>query len=121
MGSVCILFFWFLNSSYFLQISPFRSEPVLVKANDKLDSTILLIGTGKAVFRRWIETDTGEVVYSYPEYKSDLDNDNYINISISYIPNLPSGNYIIKGEIYYKPNPIKVSEIQLVLSKFTLK
>lgn len=121
MGSICILFFWFLNSSYFLQLSPFRSEPVIVHANDKLDSTILVVGTGKAVFRRWIETENGNTIYTYPEYRSDLDNDNYINISIQYIPDLPKGTYVIKGEIFYKPNPIKVGEIQLVLSKFTLK
>lgn len=116
IGSVCLLFFWLLSSNYYYQIKPFRSEPVTIsQEGSAMESQLLIVGTGQAVFTRWIEDTSGKKVYQYPDFKINSGNEEHIKQAILYIPALEPGRYIVKGQLFYKPNPIKISEVNIVI------
>lgn len=121
IGSVCLMFFWLLSSNYYYQIKPFRYEPVTIsQEGSAFETSILIVGAGQAVFSRWIEDSTGKKVYSYPDFKISSGNEDHVKQAILYIPQLPTGRYIVKGQLFYKPNPIKISEVNVVIGTFEI-
>lgn len=80
-----------------------------------METQLLIIGTGQAIFTRWIEDTSGKKVYSYPDFKINSGNEEHIKQAILYIPSLEPGRYIVKGQLFYKPNPIKISEVNIVI------
>lgn len=121
IGSVCLLFFWLLSSDYYYQIKPFRSSPVVVNQKGSIfETSLIVVGSGQAVFERWVEDEDGKVVHRYPDYKISSNSENHVNQGIIYIPNLPLGKYVIKAKLFYKPNPIKISQVNIILGTFVI-
>lgn len=111
--SFLFLINWFISSDYYYRIKPFKVETQNID-NKNIDE-ILIIGSGKAIFSKWIEDQTGKVIYEYEDIRIDNINKNYIIEEINDIPDLPSGFYVVKGKIIHKPNPISISEITIIL------
>ena len=70
IGAVSLFLFWLTSAEYYYQIRPFGAETIQVdNENSVYHTNLLVVGSGRALYKQWIENEHGEQVYQYPDYK----------------------------------------------------
>ena len=120
--SMLFALIWVLSNDYVYQLKPFaNTHQTISSQGDVFNTSVIIFGTGQAIYYKWIVNEKGETVYTYPEYKIHSVAENHINQGVIYIPPLQPGSYVLKTKLFYRSNPWSVSEIELILGRFTVK
>lgn len=117
-GLAFVVAFWLCTGgSYVYHIEPDHTTKGEIK-----DFQLIVLGSGKAVYRQWIENDKGKIVYNYPDKILDGVTSAQTYHSQLKLPVLPSGHYTIKATLYYKSNPLPIgnNQIDLYIGNFSL-
>lgn len=121
IGCLFLFLFWIASSNYFYHVRPMHERVFVSNAkNSVFETSLLIVGTGTALYKQWIEDDNGKVVYTYDDYFIDYGAQNHVRNSSVFIPSLPPGHYVVKGSLSYRANPIKTSEVQLEVGSFVV-
>ena len=122
IGTLFTCVFWLLSSEYYYQIRPHNHQTIKADtAGQAFNTNLLIVGSGKAQYAQWIEDSKHNIVYEYDKFEINSYNESNVHQSIVYIPPLPEGYYVIKGELYYQSNPLKTSRLSLELGTITAK
>ena len=121
IGCSSLLVYFLFSSEYYYELVPFREKSLTVTNEESVDMySVLIVGSGKAQLRRWIENENGEIIYRYPEYDVNAFGSNKVRQSTIYVPKLRPGRYRVRAILYYQPNPITSSSVDLHLGYITI-
>lgn len=118
-GLAFVVAFWLCTGGSYV----YHIEPDNINKGNIKDFQLIVLGSGKAVYRQWIENDKGKIVYYYPDKVLDGVTSAQTYHSQLKIPdNLPPGHYVIKATLYYKSNPLPIgnNQIDLYIGNFTM-
>ena len=122
VGASCLFLFWLTSGEYYYQIRPFGAETIRLENNNSVYHTnLLVVGSGRALYKQWIENEYGEVVYRYEDYKIRNGFETHAYQETLYIPKLPQGRYAIKAHLFYRSNPINHSDVEVTIGTFIIK
>lgn len=122
IGAVSLFLFCLTFAEYYYQIRPFGAETIQVdNENSVYHTNLLVVGSGRALYKQWIENEHGEQVYQYPDYKIRNGFETHAYQETLYIPRLPKGRYAIKAHLFYRPNPISHSDVVVTIGTFVIE
>lgn len=125
LGILYLLVFWLLSSDYYYQLRPWREEHISIADNDGtkvFETSLLIVGSGRAQYQQWIEDIKGHVVHEYQPYEARATTNSNVRFGGISIPKgLPPGKYTVKARLFYQANPIRTSELSFELGTFTIE
>lgn len=118
-----VMGYWVGQPSFVYSIM--QPEPELItipQSGGVYHPNIFITGAGRAIYKQWIETLDGRVIYKYNEVLLSSDRGQVkVHQQDVRIPALEKGLYLIKAEVFIQPNPINSSKVDLVIGKIEVK
>lgn len=110
-----ILGYWVGQPQFIYAVT--QSTPMIVDISEKGGSyypNVIISGVGKAEYTQWIESMSGEVVHKYKAIELSNKRSDVRHEQV-FIPSLPPGMYYVKAKMINQPNPVKTTQLEIVL------